>query len=194
MSTVYKTIDEAAIAGTRAAIELARRNGWEYGGYVYAVDGGFAVTDIVTNEDSSGVSLEDVTPPEIEVLPHGKDATEAQSKSFLKALRRFVKGVFHVHVANAPGFDKELTAFFSPNDLWNMIGLETFAYLGVTDTGKVYKVDARTPKAFMASTGGLRALPAGAMIMAMVQDLPPFAVQGTEIYAGDGAEEARRAA
>lgn len=182
--TIYKTVQDAAIAGTRAAIELSRRDGWEYGGVVIAVKGGFIISELVTSESEEGVDLSPAYP--------GKwKGREKLKRSDLPGLKKVIKAFFHVHLTHIEN-NGEL---FSGADVGTAMIFRTIAYVGSTKNGKVFMIDARSAEALNASAQRLRF-----DIVGMMQhgERSSTAVLGTEVFAGDhaftGAEKERQAA
>lgn len=177
----YKTVREAAIAGTREAIRLARRDGWEYGGAVLPYGDAFIVSDIVTSKDPHSVHLGDSIPQLI-----NKPFASAADK------RAAVPAFFHVHIKES-GTDR-WNDYFSRPDLHNIVGNRNLAYLGVTDTGKVFEVNGATRDTFKESITHFvvpelqdddSIITRLALLHAVHQGNVPFIVKGTEVFAGD---------
>lgn len=181
---VYKTVQEAAIAGTRAAIELARRDNWEYGGVVIAVKGGFIVSELVTSKSTEGIDLSAAYP--------GKwKGREKLKRADLPGLTKIIKAFFHVHLTHIEN-NGEL---FSGADVNTASNLRTLAYVGSTKNGKVFMIDASSAAALKASAQRLRFDMVG---MLQHGEQSSVAALGAEVFAGDhaftGATEARQAA
>lgn len=208
--TVYKTIREAGIAGTRAAIELARRDGWEYGGFILKQGEGYSVSDIVTDKERDAVSLVEATPKDLlarlNALKTRYDHDEEDTQSFKDEFKAFEKehnervvGDFHVHVTENRGNDRG--EFFSGRDIHNTIQRGIFAYLGHTGTGRVFELDGHTKETLEATAGTTRQMtdyrhPLTVLLMVITDNSAPFIATGMEVFAGDRMVEvdARKAA
>lgn len=180
--TTYKTVREAAIAGTREAIRLARRDGWEYGGAVLPYGDGFIVSDIVTSKDKHHVHLGESIPQLI-----NRPFESAAAK------REAVPAFFHVHIKEGDSSD-QWNDYFSRPDLENIVGNRNLAYLGVTDTGKVFEVNGATRDTFQESITHFvvpeleeddSIITRLALLFAVHKGKVPFIVKGTEVFAGD---------
>lgn len=175
--TTYKTVREAAIAGTLQAMTLAERDGWEYGGVVLAQDDGtYRVSEIVTSRDPHGVNLAWSYPAEF----RDEDGVGIPKAKF-DAFRKVVLGFFHVHLDG--GRDR-----FSGQDVESAVRIRALAYMGDTRTGRIFEIDARSLPAFTESIQrlepDLHGLEQGGISQA-------FAVEGRLVY---GPEALARAA
>lgn len=178
--TTYKTVREAAIAGTREAIRLARRDGWEYGGAILPYGDAFIVSDIVTSKDPHSVHLGDSIPQLLNI-----PFKSAEDK------RAAVPAFFHVHIKES-GEDR-WNEYFSGHDLKNAVGNRNLSYLGVTDTGKVFELNAASRDTFEASVTESvipellhdSIITRLALLFAVRKGEIPFIVKGTEVFAGD---------
>lgn len=167
----YKTIREAAIVGTRQAIKLAQRDGWEYGGVVLYNGDEFYVSDIVTQKSDAGVDLETAYPKEFQV--------PRLSKEQFADFRKKVVAFFHVHVPYSDGTLISVTDMFSGQDVVAAIRLRTLAYLGDGENGDVYELDASTQASFKATTTELEVDKVG--IMTVGPDAS-ISAKGTKVY------------
>lgn len=205
---VFETARAAAIAGLQIAIPLARRDRWEYGGYVmYAPNGGFTHGDIVTSKDHHGVSLQMAAPKD---LRDAGDALEAriaklsaeergkERDRFNEVTRTRIIGAFHVHINE--GIDDEgdvvgpSANYFSGRDLKSALGAKWLAWLGLTSNGKIMEIDGRSKESFLATAGerktiaDFNGMPKEMLLLGTLlgafQD-PPILASGIEVYAGD---------
>lgn len=210
MTQTYKTVREAAIAGLQQAIVLAKRDGWEYAGFVFAIEGGFTISDIVTSQEPHRVSAGQALPKwiadasdelEAQLKASKKDSAEREAlKSRFRQLNedasKVIKGVFHTHLTHEP-WATSMTRKFSGADLQNAIDQKSLAWLGLTDTGEVFEVDGRDKDVFLASAGELEDATDSqllGLLMLLTGNEMPFVAQGTRIYAGNQEEEERQAA
>lgn len=214
---VFETARDAAIAGLQIAIPLARRDRWEYGGYVmYAPNGKFTYGDIVTSKDHHGVSLELAAPKDLRDKANAAEARAAalspeESKKAIAEIneltRTVIIGAFHVHINE--GIDDEgdvigpSANYFSGRDLKSAGGAKWIAWLGLTSNGKVMEIDARTKESFLATTGerktiaDFNGMPKEMLLLGTIfgafQD-PPILASGIEVYAGDVQDAQQQAA
>lgn len=179
MTQTYRTIREAAIAGTLQAMALGKRDGWEYGGVVIANDDGtFRASEIVTSKDPHGVNLVASYPPEFR---EGDGIPKAKLSAFLKV----VKGFFHVHNHG----ERDM---FSGMDLRSSVQTRSLAYMGDTRTGRIFEIDARTLDNLMDSIQRLEPDVHGMVTGGIGQG---FAAEGTLVYGpAMAAEELQHAA
>jgi hypothetical protein len=215
---VFDTAREAAIAGLQIAIPLARKNRWEYGGYVlYAPNGKFTYGDIVTSQDQHGVSLETAAPKELKDLSDALDAkkglTREERKEEIKRLneksREYIIGAFHVHITDGKDEDGDdvgpSSLYFSGTDIVSAARAKWIAWLGHTATGKVFELDGRTQESMLATSGERKLVSdffggdeSTNAIMALASLIgrgpPPILAQGIEVYAGDYQQEQKEAA
>lgn len=95
----FATMDEAAIAALTVAIPLARRDKWEYGGYIIKVPRGFSFTKPQTTQKTMYVDLstqwEKLTG---KAFPAGvKAMTEAVAKFRADSKAAGIVSTYHVH-------------------------------------------------------------------------------------------------
>lgn len=175
----YKTVREAGIAGTREAIRLALRDSWEYGGLILRQGNEFIVAGPITDKDIGSIDSS-------RLLPGGLD---------MAGIRKLVAGAYHVHVAaDDAGKDswpaKHNSSYLSGNDVASGLQLMVPVYLGYTGTGKIFETDFTSRETLKRTTVDSLNLfnecpkcidPVAVLIGLQV----PFAVRGTEVYAGD---------
>lgn len=219
MARVYNTIREAGIEGTREAIERARQTGWEWGAYVLRVPGGFTYGDIVTDEDEHSVSLNDSLPKALSkrmddmrdwIMAHEEElksdepitaeqtAKRQEAIAIRKEFDATVVGEFHVHITDAANAE-DRGKYFSGRDIANAAQKGVFAYLGHTDSGKVFEIDGRSHEQFEASKGKELSMldyrnPLEVLLRMVVDHQAPFLATGTEVFAGDRRQEQERRA
>lgn len=176
----YLSVRAAAIAGTLQAMELGKRDQWEYGGVIIANnDGTFRVSKIVTSKDPHGVDLSASYPPGF-LNPD----TGGVPKAKVSAFRDAVKGFFHVHNDGEEDM-------FSGQDLESAVRIRTLAYMGDTRTGRIFELDARTMDSLTDSIQRLEPDIHGLVTGGIGQG---FAAQGTLVYGPAMARELERAA
>lgn len=216
MAQTYKTVREAAIAGTRAAIDLARLNKFEYGGYVLKGTDGYYVTPIVTSREKHSVDLSTAIPEpylsrldsiekrgkELSKGDDGYAALKVESEELEKDLDEVLLGSFHVHLTG--GDDPEHMSddrgeFFSGRDIFLARRLGILSWLGHTADGAVYEIDGRSQEGFDSSKGRVRMMSEyrdGFEIFARMifGGEAPMLVKGTQIFLGDKRQEEQRQA
>jgi hypothetical protein len=114
-----------------------------------------------------------------------------------------VAGVFHVHLTEGVDSDGDPTneesgKYFSPPDMRNILRAGWLAWLGHTDSGKIFEIDGRTKESLLATTGERKFswdfVPNQPRELFLLEAIfkggpPPILARGTEIYGGYAVEE-----
>lgn len=234
---VFKTAREAAIAALAIAIPLAKRDRWEYGGFVLTDPNGFTYGPIVTDRDSHSVGTAKASPPDLlaredelhKRVEHYKaiglitEDTETDDpdprlqalvrdrRALKEEIKARIAGSFHVHLTEGLDADGDKTdypsgKYFSGQDIANAAKTGWLAWLGHTDSGKVFELDGRSKETLLASTGERRhswdfvdeadreQARIHSLFQAVLGGPPPILARGIEIYGGYEVEQPQKEA
>jgi len=153
---LYATIDEAAIAALTAALPLARRDHWEYGGYILKKGEEFTFTPPYTSRESGAVSLqkpwEELTG---ELYPEGEVTKEMAGQFRATTAKAGMASSYHIHgcdwrfpdgeqmIATGPKQNVNPWGFSAGDMIGDLLHGFKHGYLAVVCDGKVYRSNYR---------------------------------------------------
>lgn len=137
---VFKTVREAAIAGSKEAVPLTRQTGYEYGGLIMTVNGGYTYTSPETSHAESHTDFGPIFATYIHGFP--LDGVEPSRIPYwtAKIRKAGIVSVYHTHPCNKDTLGEKLAVYFSEADMRGLMrdGFKT-AYMAVACSGKVYE-------------------------------------------------------
>lgn len=154
----FKTVREAAIAGSAVANPLSSKTGYEYGGLILKAGKGFTYTPPGTSQSSSHIVPADIFAP---YVPEYKALIKAGNRHALaSALKKAsVVAFYHIHPCD---HGADMARYFSGGDMMSMLisGFST-SYMAVNCTGVVYEASKDMKVIYPDPTDFFRENPAG---------------------------------